>query len=198
MKEEVLIVILNEFADWESAFIAASLNSGVTPNSQGRYTVKTISINKKPVTSIGGFTVLPDYDLNSVPEKFAALILIGGTQWFQPEAEQIKVLLTKATHIGAVIGGICNASVFLGMNGYLNDVKHTSNTLPYLQQFAKEMYTGQELYIDQQAVRDSKLVTANGSAFLEFNRELLFALNADSDENINANYQFMKKGLCPL
>ena len=61
-----------------------------------------------------------------------------------------------------------------------------------------EMGIGVENGYVEKSGNSSKLVTANGSAFLEFNRELLFALNADSDENINANYQIMKKGLCPL
>ena len=29
MKQEVLFIILNEYADWESAFLAASLHSGL-------------------------------------------------------------------------------------------------------------------------------------------------------------------------
>ena len=68
--KEVIFVLLNEFADWEGAFIAACLNQGVMPGSPVPYKVKTLSITKEPVSSIGGFRVLPDYDLKDMPEDY--------------------------------------------------------------------------------------------------------------------------------
>ena len=50
--KEVIFVLLNEFADWEGAFIAACLNQGVMPGSPVPYKVKTLSITKEPVSSI--------------------------------------------------------------------------------------------------------------------------------------------------
>ena len=41
--KEVIFVLLNEFADWEGAFIAACLNQGVMPGSPVPYKVKTLS-----------------------------------------------------------------------------------------------------------------------------------------------------------
>ena len=43
MKQEVLFVILNEYADWEGAFIAACLNMGVMPGSEVMYTPKVVA-----------------------------------------------------------------------------------------------------------------------------------------------------------
>ena len=43
MKQEVLFIILNEYADWESAFLAASLHSGLMPGSEIKYVVKTVA-----------------------------------------------------------------------------------------------------------------------------------------------------------
>ena len=40
MKQEVLFIILNEYADWESAFVAASLHSSLMPGSEIKYIVK--------------------------------------------------------------------------------------------------------------------------------------------------------------
>ena len=161
--KEVIFVLLNEFADWEGAFIAACLNQGVMPGSPVPYKVKTLSITKEPVSSIGGFRVLPDYDLKDKK----------------------------------VVGGICNASVFLAMHGFLNNVKHTSNTIDYLKQHVGERYTGDSNYVDQQAVRDGKIITANGTGQLEFCREILYALEADTAEAIEKSYLFYKNGFCP-
>jgi hypothetical protein len=75
MKKEVLFVLLNQFADWEGAYISTCLNIGVKPpDSPVNYTVKTMSVTKEPIMSIGGFRVLPDYDINTLPEDYAGLV----------------------------------------------------------------------------------------------------------------------------
>ena len=127
--KEVIFVILEGFADWEGAYIATCLNQGVKPGNPISYKVKTLSITKEPVSSIGGFKVLPDYGLNDMPENYAGLVLIGGMNWFSPLGELIVPLVEKAVKENKLVAGICNASVFLGMHGFLNEVKHTSNTL---------------------------------------------------------------------
>ena len=144
--KEVIFVLLNGFADWEGAFTAICLNQGVKPGNPINYKVKYLSITKEPVTSIGGLRVLPDYDLKDMPEDYAGLILIGGMRWFSPEAELIVPLVKKALKDKKLVAGICNASVFLGMHGFLNEVKHTSNTLDYLKQYAGDQYTGESNY----------------------------------------------------
>lgn len=195
--KEVIFVILNEFADWEGAFIASCLNRGVKPGSPINYKVKTLSLTKDPVISIGGFRVWPDYGLNELPEDYAGLVLIGGMSWFAPEAELVVPLVEKALREKKLVAGICNASVFLGMHGFLNGVKHTSNTLAYLKQYVGDKYTGEADYIDKQAVRDGNIVTANGTGQLEFCREILYALEADASEAIEETYLFYKNGFCP-
>lgn len=197
MNKEVIFVLLNEFADWEGAFIASNLNSGIE-SGKTKYTVKTLSVTKDPVVSIGGFRVLPDYDLNNIPNEYAGLILIGGNRWFTPEAQLIVPLLEDAIKKDKLVAGICNGSVFLGMNGFLNNVQHTSNTLEYLKEHAGENYTGENQYINEQAVRDGKIVTANGTAYLEFCREVLYALEADTAEKIEEYYRFFKIGLSEM
>ena len=96
-----------------------------------------------------------------------------------------------------LVAGICNASVFLGMHGFLNEVKHTSNTLNYLKQYAGDKYTGDSNYINEQAVRDENIVTANGTGQLEFCKEILYALEADTADAIEESYLFYKNGFCP-
>ena len=195
--KEVIFVLLNGFADWECAFTAICLNQGVKPGNPINYKVKYLSITKEPVTSIGGLRVLPDYDLKDMPEDYAGLILIGGMRWFSPEAELIVPLVKKALKDKKLVAGICNASVFLGMHGFLNEVKHTSNTLDYLKQYAGDQYTGESNYMNKQAVRDGNIVTANGIGQLEFCREVLYALEADTAEAIEESYLFYKNGFCP-
>lgn len=195
MKKEILFVVLNDFADWEGAYIAPNLHAGVEPGSESKYIVKTVSVNKEPVTSIGGFKVLPDYGINDIPADYAGIVLIGGMSWFTPEAELIVPLVKDAIENKKLVAGICNASVFLGMHGFLNEVKHTSNVLEYLKAYAGTNYTGECHYINEPAVRDGNVVTANGFAALEFSREILYALEADAPKKIERSYRMNKSGV---
>ena len=92
MKQEVLFVILNEYADWEGAFIAACLNMGVMPGSEVMYTPKVVAPTLDAVRSIGGFCTLPDCRFKTMPTDYAALILIGGMHWKSPEGTQVVPL----------------------------------------------------------------------------------------------------------
>ena len=138
---------------------------------------------------------MPDYDINSVPKDYEALILIGGMTWRQENARQVGSLVQDCCQSGKVLGGICDASAFLGTVGVLNNVKHTSNQLNDLKQWSGIAYTGEAQYLEQQAVRDHNIVTANGTAALEFAKEVLFALQAASEEKIMGWYNFHKFGL---
>lgn len=195
MKKEILFVLLNEFADWEGAYIAPSLNLGVEPGSESRYVVRTLSVTKDPVVSCGGFKILPDYDISNIPADYAGLVLIGGTRWFSPEAECLVPLVKAAVESNKLVAGICNASVFLGMHGFLNTVNHTSNGLEYITAYAGAAYTGECHYINQAAVRDGNIVTANGFSALEFSREILYALEADTPKKIERIYRMHKTGV---
>ncbi|MCD7898682.1 MAG: glutamine amidotransferase [Bacteroides sp.] len=198
MKKEVLLVLLNDFADWEGAFIAPALNQGIEPGRPTNYSVKTLSVTKDPVVSIGGMKVIPDYDIHTVPEDYAGLILIGGMTWFTPEAQLLVPLVQDAVNTKKLVAGICNGSVFLAINGFLNDVKHTSNTVEFIKSCGPDKYTGDENYLNKQAVRDGNIITANGSGYLEFCREILYALDADTREKIEESYFFNKNGYCPV
>ena len=190
MKKTILFFILQQYADWEAAYIA----SAITMLGEGKYEIKTVSLSKDYVQSIGGFKVLPDYDITSVPDNYEALILIGGMEWRKENPQQIKTLVEECRKKGRVLGGICDASAFLGTIGILNDVSHTSNDLNDLKQWAGSAYTGETKYIAKQAVSDKKVITANGTAPMEFAKEVLLALNVASDEKILDWYNFHKLG----
>lgn len=63
MRKTILFVILQQYADWEAAYIS----SAISMLGQDKYERKTISLSKDYVQSIGGFKVLPDYDITSIP-----------------------------------------------------------------------------------------------------------------------------------
>lgn len=190
MKSTVLFVILDQYADWEAAYIS----SAITMLGQGDYSIKTVALTKDYVQSIGGFRIMPDYDIKSVPDEYEALILIGGMTWRNENAQQVKELAIDCYNKRKVLGGICDASAFLGTIGILNDVNHTSNDLNDLKQWAGSAYTGEKRYIAKQAVSDKNIITANGTASLEFAKEILAALKVANNEKIMDWYNFHKLG----
>lgn len=196
MKKEVIFVLLDEFADWEGAFLASALRAGVMPGRPGSYAVKYLTPDGEPVRSLGGMAVSPDYDASTLPEACAGLILVGGMSWQSEAAERIVPLVRAALDRGLMVGAICNATLFLGTHGFLNALKHTSNTLELLKEWCGENYTNEAGYVDTEAVSDRRIVTANGTGALEFARECLLLLEADTPERIEAFYRFHKEGFC--
>ncbi len=192
MKKQVVFIILDQYADWEYCFLAVALQDKIL-DMVSPYEVKTLS-TRTPVKSIGGFTTIPDYTVDEFPADCAGIVLIGSKSWRTEEAEEIASIVKLASEKGLVIGAICGGTEFLGMHGFLNEKKHTSNTLEGLKEAAGVAYTNSGKYVHEQAVRDLNLVTANGTAYLEFSREMLLALGAYPAAYIEGNYQFYKQG----
>lgn len=187
--KEVLFVLLHEFAEWETTPLAAAINQSEA------FCVKTVSTSLTPIRSIGGFSVNPDYGVNQAMKKdFAGLLLIGGNSWRTPEARRVTPLVERAIEQKALLGAICDASVYLGSLGLLNEAAHTSNQLESLKSYAGNAYTVKHLYRFQQAVRCRNIVTANGTAGLEFAKEVLLGLGAMTEANAEQWYRFYKLG----
>ena len=133
-----------------------------------------------------------------MPDDYAALVLIGGFGWGTPVAERVVPIIRQAVERGKIVGAICNGASFMAKCGFLNSVRHTGNGLEQLQTWGGENYTNPAGYVNAQAVSDRRIVTANGSATLEFARELLLLLENDTPERIEMYYQFNKQGFCAL
>lgn len=191
MKKDVVFVLTDGFADWESAFLSSLLMNGGFEGNEVKYNVKTLAFKKKPLISFGGFTILPDYD--TLPNDYAALILLGGKSWKSEKVKWVKKMVEEAIKKNILVGAICDASLFLAMNNYLNNIKHTSNSLEEIKKYAQD-YTGEGNFLEKQVVSDNNIVTANGTAFLEFTKEILILLKVDTEENIEKFYYLYKYG----
>ena len=193
-RKKVLLVLLDEYSDWEGAFLSTALHNGVVPGGEVKYKVHVVAPMLNAVRSIGGFRTSPDYSFENMPKEYEALILVGGNRWDSPEAELVVPLVQKALDSGKLVGAICGGASFLCAHGFLNHVKHTGNGLEELQQWGGERYTNEGGYVNAQAVSDGNVVTANGVAYLEFTREILLRLEASAVESIEMWYDFYKNG----
>ncbi|WP_302575849.1 DJ-1/PfpI family protein [uncultured Duncaniella sp.] len=197
MSNEILYILLPDYAAHEAVYLSQAIASDEFALKQNpKYINKTVAPTFEPIKSIGGFTTLPDYSFETMPGDYAALVLIGGFGWSTPVAEQIVPIIRQAIEKGKIIGAICNGASFMAKHGFLNSVKHTGNGPEQLKLWGGDNYTNPDGYIHAQAIKDKNIVTANGSAALEFAKELLLLLENDSPERVEMYYQFNKQGLC--
>ena len=141
----VLLALLEQYADWEAAYVSTAVHM----LGQGKFVVKTVSLSKEPVTSIGGIRVVPDYTVGSASKDYDALLLIGGLCWREERAQQMIPLVEHCVNSGKVLGGICDAAAFLASIGVLDSVKHTGNRSAPLE-FAREVLTA--LHVAEEAM----------------------------------------------
>lgn len=199
MSNEILYILLPDYAAHEAVYLSQAIASDeYALKAHPLYVNKVVAPTLEPVRSIGGFRTLPDYSFDTVPDDYAALVLIGGFGWSTPVAERVMPIVKQAVENGKIVGAICNGASFLAKCGLLNNVRHTGNGPEQLQLWGGENYTNPEGYVHAQAVSDRNIVTANGSATLEFARELLLLLENDTPEHIEMYYQFNKQGFCSL
>ena len=186
----VLLALLEQYADWEAAYVSTAIHM----LGQGKFEVKTVSLSKEPITSIGGIHAAADYTVDSAPKNYDALLLIGGMRWREEHAQKMIPLVEHCVNNGKVLGGICDAAAFLASIGVLNSVKHTGNRLSALQEWKGTKYKGAENYQAKQAVFDQNIITANGSAPLEFAGAVLSALHVAEETMIEDWYVLHKLG----
>lgn len=199
MNNEILYILLPDYAAHEVVYLSQAIASDEFALKENpKYINKVVAPTIEPVKSIGGFRTLPNYSFETMPDEYAALVLIGGFGWMTPIAEQVVPIVKQAIERGKIVGAICNGASFMAKYGFLNTVKHTGNGLEQLKLWGGDNYTNPEGYINIQAVSDSNIVTANGSATLEFAKELLLLLENDTPERIEMYYQFNKQGFCNL
>ncbi|MGR8837979.1 glutamine amidotransferase [Leuconostoc falkenbergense] len=169
--KQVIFVVLDEYADWEGAHLSSMLNQS------NEWEVKTASV-KDEVISIGGFHTKIDLNLDQVPKNADLLVLIGGNSW-NIENHKLKHLIGQRLINNQPVAAICGAVDYLAKNGLLNNYKHTGNAVYIWNEFHN--YTNSENFIEKQVVHDQNLVTANGTAALEFTAEVLKMIHFNDD-----------------
>ena len=183
--KNIVFVILDEFADWEAAFLSSALNDkNITKN----YITNFASIDKNLKKSMGNLKVLPNLTLKEIDENDVdGLVLIGGRTWrSQTEETNTKIVeLVKKfkNDPDKVVGAICDAAYFLATNGLLNDRKHTVNSFDEIKDNSN--YTNSKNFVEMESVIDGNLVTAKGDSPVHFAKNVMMALGNIPEKNVN-------------
>ncbi len=191
----VYIYVQDTLADWEAGYAMAELHSGrFFRLAAAPLRLKTCALSRELVTTMGGLRLLPDLTVDEICLIDAAmLILPGGDGWLNLQNEMI---LEKAAAFLAAeipVAAICAATVALGRVGLLNHHRHTSNDLEFLRMACGDSYIGSALYVKQPAVMDGNLITAAGTAPLEFACRIFERLDVFSPATLDAWYLLHKE-----
>jgi putative intracellular protease/amidase len=119
------------------------------------------------------------------------LILVGGNSW-DTNDELLYSFITNAFNRKIPIGAICGAVDYLARHSFLNKFIHTGNSLE--QWLSLDNYTALDKFLTKQAVKDKHLVTANGTAVLEFTELVLKLIDFDTVGNIEKQIYLYRNG----
>lgn len=190
--QTVHLFIFETLADWEPGFAIAGINKPTFQTQPGRYSVKTVGLNPSPVKTMGGVTLLPDLTLDQLePAQSAMLILPGGDTWDEGQNIEAAQKAKDFLAAGVPVAAICGATAALARLGLLDDKRHTSNAPDYLQ---ATNYQGAALYVNEPAVTDGRLITAAGTAPLDFAYHIFKKLDLYPADTLEAWYGLFKTG----
>ena len=186
--KEILLMLTDQWADWEAAYATASLNAFFG------YAVKTIAADKEPKVSLGGLKVYVDYIISEYSNlaNLSMLILPGGPSWQEAPHGEIASFVKKVADSQIPIAAICGATIFLGRHGLLDNVKHTGDELGLFQEHVG--YKGQDNYVQAQVAMDGGIITANETAAVEFAHAIFGVLEVDSAEELDSWQKHFKSG----
>jgi putative intracellular protease/amidase len=190
--QTVHLFVFNGLADWEPAVAIAGINNPRYQREPGRFRVATVGTTAEPVTTMGGVRIQPDMALAGLtPTASAMLILPGGDAWERGENREAIAKAAEFLAIGIPVAAICAATQALARAGFLDNRLHTSNAHEYLKATA---YRGSSLYRNIPAIADGNLITASGTAPIDFAYQIFGTLQIYTDEALNAWYALFKHG----
>lgn len=190
IKNEVLILLTEQWNDWEASYAIAVINSF----SDYEVKVKTIAVDDIPKKSMGGINAFVDYSINDYQNfnNLAMVILPGGLSWEENDYNEIVEFIKKIMKLQIPVAAICGATTFLCKHGLLNNVKHTGDSLELFKN--QEGYMGEAFYVPAQVVVDNNIITANETAAVEFAYEIFKRLEIGSEDEMEQWYDNFKNG----
>ncbi|MEL7662110.1 type 1 glutamine amidotransferase family protein [Acetobacterium wieringae] len=191
----IYVYVLDTLADWELGYVTAELNSGrFFKKGAPPVSLKTVSANKAPITTMGGMTVVPDCLIDDlVVSKTSVLLLPGADTWNDPKHGAIIKKASEFLASGATVAAICGATAALANFGLLDKRPHTSNGPGFLEMFCPA-YTGQVFYLDQPSVADNNLITASSTGALLWAKQIIKRLDVFQSNTLAAWYDYFSTG----
>jgi putative intracellular protease/amidase len=192
MRNTVYFYVFDGYADWEAALALCEIRR------PGDFRVRTVALDRRPVQSMGGLTVLPDLSLDEIDvDRALLMILPGGTAWERGEIEPVSATLRRLHAEGTTIGALCSGVLALGYAGLVDTRRHTGNYAGHIETYVSDYLGGAHYDPDALALTDDGVITAGGVSGIEFAREVIRALDLYDERDTEAWYRLFKHAIPP-
>lgn len=126
--------------------------------------IVTIALNKEPIKTSEGLTLIPDMLVGEVTLTEDDVLLIPGGDPGVLEGEtSFYDLIRQGDQTKALLAAICSGPTHLAKAGVLNDREYTTS-MPH----DEDSPFNPDLYVKQNVVVDEHIVTAQPSGYAEF------------------------------
>lgn len=166
----IVIVLTENYADWESALLAAVARTYYGAE------ILTASPDGQKVTSAGGFRVTPDMAIADIDaDRTDLLVLNGGTAWEKATPDHLIDKVRMMRERNKPVAAICGAVGALADAGLLDDIAHTGNSLEEVS--GRAGYHGAAHYVARpSAMTADGMTTAPGTAPVSFMKAVCDAM----------------------
>lgn len=186
---KILVFLADKMADFEinlTCYLLMKYNRDIIPVAYEKTTIVALSgLQYVPRFSISEVTDYPDID---------GIIIPGGFHYEQ--REELTNLIKKLHQTGKLVAAICAGPQYLARAGLL-EITHYTTTMTI--ESHKELFSHsgefpfpQDMFLDKPVVRSGNVITAKGTAFIDFTMEILdyFEIFKDSQEKIKLAQQY--------
>ncbi len=191
----IYVYVLDTLADWELGHVTSELHSGrFFKKDAGRVSLKTVSLTKEPIHTMGGLTIMPDCLVEDIAvSETSVLLLPGADTWNDSKHRAILEKAGEFLSLGATVCAICGATAALAGFGLLDNRPHTSNGPGFLEMVSPG-YKGQNFYIDKLSVADNNLITASSTGALLWAKQIIERLGVFETNTLEAWYNYFSTG----
>ncbi|MBJ8103228.1 MULTISPECIES: DJ-1/PfpI family protein [Bacillus cereus group] len=188
--KKALIFLFDGFAEFEVNIASLFLTSK-------EFEIITATVDGKTVTGEGGFLCQPHVSIENIEVvDYEVFIVPGGHIFDHLENEKLLSIVNKLHKRNKWIAGICAGTSLLHAAGVLNKKKFSTSLTPDEEHLA-DLHEWK--YKQKKDVTvDGKVITAVGSAYVEFAVEIVRQLHLFNEFEVNENLQYFKNitGLC--
>jgi transcriptional regulator GlxA family with amidase domain len=147
----IALILVPEFTLLPVTSVIDPLRLANRQSEQELYVWTTHSADGAPVTASNGITLVPDGDLDSIPEH-ATIIVCGGTNVHKYADKPLFNWLRKTARTGKDIGAVCTGAQLLAMAGLLDGYTctvHWENQPGFIEEFPEINVTSSLFEIDR-------------------------------------------------
>ncbi|MDD7793169.1 DJ-1/PfpI family protein [Clostridium sp. 'White wine YQ'] len=166
----ILVFIFDGMTDYEITFITHLLSSDAGKE------IITISYTDELIKAKSGFVYKPHKLVRDMlDEDVDGLIIPGG--WYGETKPELMDLIEKLNSKHRLIGAICGAgTVYLAKSGILQNAKYTTPVVEWTEKhaevFGEKDPFPRNNFVSERVVRDKNIITAHGTAFVDFAVEI--------------------------